>query len=86
MRVYVHAVVDTYGSYAIGLLHVCKQPEAALVVLHNDVPPIYRQRKLLVTAVLTDNGREHCGTDRRAYELYLDLNGIEHRRTKVRNP
>jgi transposase InsO family protein len=27
-----------------------------------------------------------CGTGRHAYELYLDLNGIEHRRTKVRTP
>ena len=25
-------------------------------------------------------------TERHPYELYLDLNGIEHRRTKVRNP
>ena len=31
-------------------------------------------------------GREFCGTGRHAYELYLDLNGIEHRRTKVRSP
>jgi transposase InsO family protein len=36
--------------------------------------------------VLTDNGREFCGTDKHPYELYLDLNGIEHRRTKVRSP
>jgi transposase InsO family protein len=31
-------------------------------------------------------GREFCGTERHPYELYLDLNGIEHRRTKVRTP
>lgn len=37
-------------------------------------------------AVLTANGREFCGTDKHPYELYLDLNGIEHRRTKVRTP
>jgi len=30
-------VVDTYGSYAFGFLHVSKQPEAAVAVLHNDV-------------------------------------------------
>ena len=39
-----------------------------------------------VNAVLTDNGREFCGTETHPYELYLDLNGIEHRRTKVRTP
>ncbi len=37
-------------------------------------------------AVLTDNGREFCGTENHPYELYLDLNDIEHRRTKVRSP
>ena len=46
----------------------------------------YRNLDLPVKAVLTDNGREFCGTDRHPYELYLDLNGIEHRRTKVRTP
>jgi len=32
-KVYLHAVVDTYGSYAFGFLHVSKQPEAAVAVL-----------------------------------------------------
>ena len=40
-RVYLHAVVDTHGSYAFGFLHVSKQPEAAVAVLHNDVLPFY---------------------------------------------
>jgi len=34
-----------------------------------------------------DNGREFCGrTDRHPYELFLQLEGIEHRTTKVRRP
>jgi len=85
-RIYLHAVVDTYGSYAFGFLHVSKQPEAAVAVLHNDVLPFYHNLNLPVGAVLTSNGREFCGTKRHPYELYLDLNGIEHRRTKVRTP
>jgi transposase InsO family protein len=85
-RVYLHAVVDTYGSYAFGFLHVSKQPEAAVAVLHNDVLPLYRDLGLEVGAVLTDNGREFCGTERHPYELYLALNDIEHRRTKVGTP
>ena len=28
-----HAVVDTYGSYAFGFLHISKQSEAAVAVL-----------------------------------------------------
>ena len=85
-KVYLHAVVDTYGSYAFGFLHVSKQPEAAVAVLHNDVLPFYAGLDLPVKAVLTDNGREFCGTDTHPYELYLELNGIEHRKTKVKTP
>jgi transposase InsO family protein len=83
-KVYLHAVVDTYGSYAFGFLHVSKQ--AAVAVLHNDVLPFYRNLDLPVGAILTDNGREFCGTERHPYELYLELNSIEHRRTRVRSP
>ena len=85
-KVYLHADVDTFGSYAFGFLHVSKQPEAAVAVLHNDALPFYRELDLPVGAVLTDNGREFCGTERHPYELYLELNGIERRRTKVKTP
>ncbi len=85
-RVYLHAVVDTYGSYAFGFLHTTKQPEAALAVVHNDVLPFYQDKGLQVEAILTDNGREFCGKDDHPYELYLELNDIEHRKTQVRRP
>jgi len=84
-KVYLHAVVDTYGSYAFGYLHTSRQPEAAALVLHNDVLPFYQQHGLTVGAVLTDNGREFCGTETHPYEFYLALNDIEHRRTQVRS-
>jgi transposase InsO family protein len=85
-RVHLHAVVDTHGSSGFGFLHVSKQPEAAVAVLHNDVPPFYAELGLKVGAVLADNGREFCGTERHPYELYLALNDVEHRKTKVRSP
>lgn len=55
-------------------------------MLHNAVLPFYRELDLPVRAVLTDNGRAFCGTDSHPYELSLDLNGIEHRKTTVRTP
>lgn len=85
-RVYLHAVVDTYGSYAFGFLHTTKQPEAAVAVVHNDVLPFYKEKELPIDAILTDNGREFCGKDTHPYELYLELNDIEHRKTQVRRP
>ena len=85
-RVYMHTVVDTYSSYAFGFLHVSKEPAAAVAVLHNNTLPFYRRLKLPVRAILTDNGREYCGTENHPYQLYLELNDIEHKRTQVRRP
>ena len=85
-RLYLHAVVDTYGSYAFGFLHTSKAPEAAVAVLHNHALPFYRDLGLEVNAVITDNGRGFCGKDTHPFELYLQLNDIEHRTTRVRRP
>lgn len=45
---------------------------------------------MTIGAVLTDNGREFCGSpahpETHACELYLQLNDIKHRYTKVRSP
>jgi len=86
MRVSMHTVIDNYGSFAFGFLHTTKQPEAAVSVVHNDVVPFYKEHGIEVKAILTDNGREYCGTEAHPYELYLALNDIEHRRTQVRRP
>ena len=85
-KVYLQAVVDTYGSYAFGYLHVGKVPEQAVAILHNDVLPQYQEWGLKVSAILTDNGREYCGREHHPYELYLALNDIEHRKTKIKSP
>lgn len=91
LKVYLHSLVDTYGSVAFGFLHTGKQPEAAVSLLHNDVLPFYAQREIPVSKVLTDNGREFCpntfcGTESHPFELYLALNDIRHKKTKVRTP
>ena len=40
-----------------------------------------------IDVVLSDNGREFCGRpDRHPYELFLQLEEIEHRTTRVRRP
>jgi transposase InsO family protein len=78
--------VDTYGSYAFGFLHTAKVPEAAVSTLHTDALPFYAERAIPVSALRTDNGRECCGTPAHPYAVYLAVNAIEHRRTKVRSP
>jgi len=85
-KVYLQAVVDTYCSYGFGYLHTGKLPEHAAAIVHNDVLPQYLEWKIPISAILTDNGREYCGKEHHTYELYLRLNDIEHRTTKVRSP
>ena len=85
-KVYLHTVVDTYGSYAFGFLHTSKQPEAAVALLHNDALPFYDEKEIPVAKILTDNGKEFCGTDTHPFELYLALNDIKHKKTRVARP
>jgi len=85
-KVWLQAVVDTFGSWGFAYLHTGKLPEHAVAVLHNDVLPQYEAWGLEVKAVLTDNGREFCGTERHPYELYLALNDIGHKKTRVNRP
>lgn len=85
-RVYLQTIVDTFGSYGFGYLHTGKLPEHAAAALHLYVLPQYKRWGIPVKAVLTDNGSEFRGTENHPYELYLQLNDIQHRRTKVNSP
>lgn len=42
-RVYLQAVVDTYGSYAFGKLYTSKLPETAADILYDKVLPFYEE-------------------------------------------
>lgn len=86
-RVYLQTVIDCFSRYAWGRLYTTKLPVTAVHVLNNDVLPFFEQHKAQITTVLSDNGREFCGRkDRHPYELFLQLEGIEHRTTRVRRP
>jgi transposase InsO family protein len=85
-KIYLQAVVDTYGSLAFGFIHSGKLPDCAVAVLHNDVLPFYKEQGLEVNAILTNHSREYSGKANHHYELYLLLNDIEHRYTGVREP
>ena len=86
-RIYLQAVVDTYGSFAFGKLYTSKLPETAVDVLYDRVLPFYRDHGLVVEHILTDNGREYCGKPMiHPYQIFLEFNDIKHRRTKVATP
>ena len=51
------------------------------------VLPTFEAAGVRIEVVLSDNGREFCGRpDRHPYELFLQLEEIEHRTTKVKRP
>ncbi len=86
-RVYLQAVIDTYGSYAFGKLYTSKGGETAADILYDRVLPFYEEQGIAVEHVLTDNGTEYCGRALiHPYEIFLELNDIRHRRTKVATP
>ena len=51
------------------------------------VLPFFEEHEAREQTILSDNGREFCGRpDHHPYELFLQLEGIEHRTTQVRRP
>lgn len=86
-KVYVQAVLDCFSRYAWGRLYTSKLPLTGVQVLNNEVLPFFDAHGIQVKTVLSDNGREFCGRpDRHPCELFLQLEEIEHRTTKVRRP
>lgn len=86
-RVYLQSVIDCHSRYAFGRLYTTKLPVTAVHVLNEDVLPLFEEHGTRVETILSDNGREFCGRpDRHPYELFLQLEGIAHRTTKVRRP
>ncbi len=86
-RIYLQSVIDCHSRYAWGRLYTSKLPVTAVHVLNEDVLPFCEQHAVPIKTILSDNGREYCGRpDRHPYELFLQLEGIEHRKTKIRRP
>ena len=82
--IYLQAVFDTYSSYAFGKLYVSKHPITVVDVLDDKVLPFYEKHGIIVEHILTDNGREYCGMAMiHPYQIFIELNDIKHRRTKV---
>jgi transposase InsO family protein len=86
-RVYMQTVLDCHSRYAWGRLFTSKIPVTAVQTLNNFVLPFFEEHGVKIQTVLTDNGREYCGRpDKHPFELFLQLEDIEHRRTQVRRP
>lgn len=86
-RIYQQTVVDTYSSVAFAKLYTSKVPVTAADILNDRVLPFFEEQHIPILRILTDRGTEFCGSpDKHPYQLYLQLNEIEHSKTKVKRP
>lgn len=86
-KVYLQTAIDYPSRYAWAQLHTSNLPVAAVQTLNNALLPVFEEHGANIDVVLSDNGREFCGRpDRHPYELFLQLEEIEHRTTRVHRP
>ena len=56
-------------------------------MLNDRVLPFFEEHGVPLLRILTDRGSEYCGNrEHHEFELYLDLENIEHTRTKAKSP
>jgi transposase InsO family protein len=86
-RIYQQTFIDTYAKVAQVKLYDRKNALVAADMLNDRVLPWYEEQGVRLLRILTDRGTEYCGNrDHHEYELYLDIEGIEHTRTKAYSP
>jgi transposase InsO family protein len=86
-KIYLQTVVDCHSRFAFGHLYTSKVSVTAVHVLNEKVLPFFEEHDYPIVTILTDNGREYCGRmDGHPFELFLQLEDIEHRTTRVRRP
>ena len=56
-------------------------------LLNDRVIPMYEEQGIRLQRILTDRGTEYCGkVEKHPFQLYLDLEDIDHTRTKAKSP
>ena len=86
-RIYQQTYIDTYCKLAQAKLYDTKDAITAADLLNDRVVPMYEQHDVRLLRILTDRGTEYCGKlENHPYQLYLDLEDIDHTRTKVKSP
>lgn len=86
-RIYQQTFIDTYCKVAHAKLYTQKTALAAADMLNDRVLPWYAQHGIPLLRILTDRGTEYCGKrEQHEFQLYLDIEDIDHTRTKVKHP
>ena len=86
-RIYQQTLIDTYSKLAFVKLYDRKNAITAADMLNDRVLPFFEEHGVPLLRILTDRGSEYCGNrESHEYALYLDLESIDHTRTKTRSP
>jgi len=86
-RIYQQTYIDTYCKVAEAKLYSNKDAITAADLLNDRVIPMYEEQDIKLMRILTDRGTEYCGKlEKHPFQLYLDLEDIEHTRTKAKSP
>lgn len=86
-RIYQQTVIDTYTKVAFAKLYDRKNALVAADILNDKVIPWFEEQDVRILRVLTDRGTEFCGLrEHHEYELFLNIEDIDHTRTKARHP
>ena len=86
-RIYQQTFIDTYSKLAFVKLYDRKNALTAADMLNDRVLPFFEEQGVPMLRILTDRGSEYCGNrESHEYALYLDLENIEHTRTKTKSP
>jgi transposase InsO family protein len=86
-RIYQQTFIDTYTRVAFAKLYETKHAITSADILNDRVLPFFEEHQVPLLRVLTDRGTEFKGKpEHHEYELYLQIEGIEHSKTQVRHP
>ncbi len=86
-RIYQQTFIDTYSRVAFAKLYTSKHAITSADILNDKVLPFFDQHQIPLLRVLTDRGTEFNGRpENHEYELYLQIEGVDHSKTKVRHP
>ncbi|GLE84051.1 IS481 family transposase [Pseudomonas aeruginosa] len=86
-RIYQQTFIDTYSKVALAKLYDRKHAITAADMLNDRVLPFFEEHDVPLLRILTDRGSEYCGNrESHEYQLYLDIEAIDHTRTKAKSP
>ena len=86
-HIYQQTFIDTYTKVAFCKLYDRKNALVAADVLNDMVIPFFDSHSIPLLRILTDRGSEYCGNrEHHEYALYLELENIDHSKTKARHP